>query len=167
MPLRAIHSRATAARCTFSRAMAAASAARCTPLGYSGRELRSPNFTYIGAATAIRSAASCPRTMPPIASGASTYRSIGTPASARISASWPVVTSAGTLTVEPPSRSSWRSVSGLDGAITADTFHTTQAGSSPTAWSPATSSSRPVSAIRKPRMPCSTPRSTSSRAYRS
>ncbi len=104
---RSIHSSATRARCTFSRPMAAASAARCSPLGYSGRELRRPNFTYMGAATATSSAASCPRTTPPIAAGASTYRSIGSVVAARSSASRPRVMSEGTFTVSAPSRSSW------------------------------------------------------------
>ena len=99
--------------------------------------------------------------------GASTYRSIGTEVAARISASWTSVASDGTLMVDAPSRSSWCTVSGLDGASMAETFQTTDAGISPQACISASSSSRPVSATRKPRIPYSTPRRTSSIAYRS
>ena len=55
--------------------------------GRAAVEFRSPNLTYMGDATVTRSAASCPRTIPPIALGASTYRSSGRVVADRISAS--------------------------------------------------------------------------------
>ena len=71
----------------------------------------------------------------------------------------------GTLIVDPPSFSSWRKLSGFDGASTAEIFQTMLAGSCPADCMAVTSSSRPGSAIRKPLMPSSAARTMSSIAY--
>src|SRR5262249_59772458 len=63
-PLRSTHSSATRARWTFSRAIAAASSARCRPLGESGREFGGPNLTYVGEAPVPRAAVLAARTEP-------------------------------------------------------------------------------------------------------
>src|SRR5262249_41547456 len=164
-PLRRVHSSATPAPGTFSRAILLASSTRGSPLRDSSPEVPRPNLADMGAATGARAPASCPRTTPPMPRGASTYRSMGSLVAARISASWPSVASDGTLMVEAPSRSSWLTVSGLAGASMAETFQTTDPGSSPRRCISASSSSSPGSATRKPRIPYSTPRSTSSMAY--
>src|SRR5580704_6895513 len=93
--------------------------------------LRSPNFAYSGAPARIRSPSSLPRTTPPSASGDSTYKSSGRLTAARISASSSRVASAGMLTVLAPRSSKILTVTGLDGDMLADTFHTIPAGSAP------------------------------------
>ena len=70
----------------------------------------------------------------------------------------------GRLTVPAPSSARPTSAAGLDGASITETFHTTSAGISPSAWASTRTRRRPMSATRKPRMPQSTARSTSSTA---
>src|SRR5262252_5027223 len=120
---------------------------------------------YIGAATLMSSAASWLRTMPPMASVVSTYRSMGSVLTARISAIWPSVRSEGTLMLDAPSCSSSLKLCGLEGASTADTFHTIEAGSWPAAWSLVSIWRGPGSAIRKPVIPHSPARAHEQRNF--
>ena len=75
-----------------------------------------------------------------------------------------MLTSDAMLAVDAPSRSRPRSASGFEGASITEIFQTVSAGSSPARCISVTSSSSPVSAIRKLRMPHSAARATSSAA---
>ena len=68
------------------------------------------------------------------------------------------------FTVLAPRPSSSLTVTGLDGDMAAETFHTSPAGSDPWACACVTARSRPRSATRKLRIPSSVARSTSSSA---